>query len=71
MAPISLVACAAARSKAMVLLLLIRCLLLLSLCGSFVFGPCFVMQYLVYIISLGKRELVAFLYCLPAAMRGC
>ena len=44
-------------------MLLIHCLLLLPVaCGSFVFGPCFVIQYLVSsffsfaIISLRKRE---------------
>ena len=35
-------------SKAAVMLLLIICLLLLPLfCGGFLFGPCFVVQYLV------------------------
>ena len=41
-------ALAAVRSKVVVLLLLIHCLLLLPLFyGDFVFGPCFVVQYLV------------------------
>ena len=58
---------AAVPFKAVVLLLLIYCLLLLPLfCGCFVFGPCFVVQYLMplsifAIISSGKRELVALL----------
>ena len=48
-----LVALAAVHSKAVVLLLLIHCLLLLPLfCGGFVFGPCFVVQYLVSFIVL-------------------
>ena len=53
------------RSKMVVLLLLIHYLLLLSFYVSFLFGPCFVMQYLVSfffsfaIISLMKRELAA------------
>ena len=48
-------------------LLLIHCLLLLPLfVGSLVFGPCFVMQYLVSFFSFAsllsrKRELVALL----------
>ena len=32
-----------------------------KVCGEFVFGPCFVMQYIFAIISLRKRELVALL----------
>ena len=38
---------AAVRSKAVVLLLLVHCR---SLCGGFVFGPCFVMKYLVFFL---------------------
>ena len=54
---------AAVRFKAVVLLLLIYCLLLLPLlCGKFVFGPCYLVLIVVFaIISLGKREMVALL----------
>ena len=46
---------AAFRSWAVVLLSLIRCLLFLPLvCGGSVFGPCFVMHYLVSFMVLGS-----------------
>ena len=58
---------AAVRSKVVVLLLLIHCILLLPLFyGGSVFGACFVMQYLVSFMML-MREVVALL-CVAAAM---
>ena len=49
------VALAAVRSKAVVLLLLIRCLLLLTLCGS-VIVLCFVVHYFVSIPVLQSSQ---------------
>ena len=54
---------AAVHSKAVVLLLLTFCLLLLPLWES-VIVLCFVVRYSMSIILMGKRELVALL-CLP------
>ena len=62
-------ASAAVHSKAMVLLLLIRCFVAPIVCVGFVFGPWSVMQYLVsflvlfsfVFISLRKEKLVALL----------
>ena len=58
------VALAAVRSKAVVLLLLIRCWLLLPLWDSIILLCC-VVRYFFAIIVIGKRELVAWLCCLP------
>ena len=46
--------------KAVVLLLLIHCLLLLAFCGDSVFGPCLVIQYFViqYFVMLPTLEKV-------------
>ena len=47
---------AAVRSKAVFLLFFIHCLLMLPLFAfSFVFCSCFIVQYLVSVISLKKR----------------
>ena len=54
------VAKAAIRSKAVVLLLLTFCLLLLPLWKS-VIVLCFVVRYFIAIILMGKRELIALL----------
>ena len=61
---------AAVRSKAVVLLLFIHCLLLLPLFVGFCFGSLFFVQYFVSflvfaIIPLVKKELVALLSCQP------
>ena len=62
-------ALAAVRSKPVVLLLLIYCLLLLPLCES-VIVLCFVLRYFMSILvlqssCLGKESWLLFLVCLP------
>ena len=48
------------RSKVVVLLLLLKLFIVAPIiCGGSVFGPCFVMQYLVSFILMGNKELVA------------
>ena len=70
------VALAAVPSKRIVLLLLIHCLLLLSLFVGVVFGPCFIMKYVLItfaIISLRMQVLVALLLlssCCCVALSG-
>ena len=55
-------ALAAVHIKVVVPLLLIHCLVLLQLfCGDFVFGPCFVVQYLVLFISMREESWFALL----------
>ena len=55
-------ALAAVHIKVVVPLLLIHCLVLLKLfCGDFVFGPCFVVQYLVLFISMREEGWFALL----------
>ena len=54
-------ASAAVRSKAVILLLFSPCLLLSPLFVGFVLGPCFAMQFSVFFLILGKRELIALL----------
>ena len=48
----ALAASAAARSKSVIMFLLNHCLLLFSLCWSFVFGPCFVVRCLMSFLVL-------------------
>ena len=63
------VASAAFCSKTVVPLLFIFFVYCCSHCLlGFVFGPCFVIQYFVAIISLWKRELVLYFNCLLAVM---
>ena len=64
----------AVRSKAVVLLLLLLLLLKLFIvgpivCGGSVFCHCFVMQYLMSIILIGKREPVADYNCIENRLK--